>query len=267
MKNLLFFIIHNTSTLEHCQLSLQSLCRQSETTFKFDHMYIYNTQADEITYDDILDICWKENILKFVVVEEICIFDYDKNSPKSLEQDLKNIMTYVTKRYSPDDRVLFMKSDCLLSKYYLKDIEELPDNCPIHFTAPFVFAKKRVPNDEILDYVKRDSFVESEAITFFTEDGYSSHNSDLEHRKDVKITDESVKFFACYGIRCWSCHLITVSLFPLMGIVNQTGIDLRHLEPYFNKTSRSFVVYKYHGIVSENRLTGRWTQIYEWILS
>lgn len=267
MKTLLFFITHCTLTHEHCELSLLTLRNQEETTFTFDTMYIYNTHDEELPNSWILEQCEKLDIYKFV--KEIRIFCYDKSSHKSLGQDVTNIIQYVSANYTLNDRVLFMKSDCLLSKYYLRDIEDLPPDRPVNFTAPFICAKKRVSNEEILQYTQRSYFVRSDEITFFTEDRYRSDNNDFVCRPEMKITNEQIKFFSCYVIRDWSCHLISVELFSLIGIVNQSwgGIGLQRLESYLCETDRSFVVHKYHGVVSENRDNERWGPVNEWLNS
>lgn len=261
---------HTTLGEDHCRLAVWSISNQRlQTDFRFDMMYIYNTHPEELANEKILEICDEYKIHRFLKDDRIRIFDYDNNSHKSLGADVLNIIEYATTNFSGCDRILFMKSDCILSKYYFQDISELPDDRYVYFTAPFVCAKRRISNEEIQHYVNRDKFIKSDEITFFTEDRYGQENTDLVHRTDVRITDECIKFFACYVIRDWSCHLISVSLFPLLGVVKQSwgGIGLQNLEPYFCETNRSFVVHKYHGIVSENRSTERWGPVNEWLHS
>lgn len=267
MKRILFFITHKTLDYEHCELSFQSIHNQQSTSLVWDVMYIYNTHQEELPNETILALLDTYNLRQYT--KDVKLFDYDPLSHKSLGQDIQNIMTYVSRHYQPEDRVLFMKSDLLLSKYYFQDIERLPATIPVYFTAPYVCAKKRVSNKEIVEYTMREKYVPSDKITLFTEDRYGPHGTDLATRKDVAITDESIKFFACYVIRDWSCHLISVSLFPLVNITKQSwgGVSLGHLAPYFHETQRSFVVHKYHDIVSENRSDVREGPVNKWLLS
>ena len=267
MKHILFFITHKTLDREHCELSFKSIQNQVSTQMIFDVMYIYNTHQQEFPNEIVVDLYKEYGLEKFAPT--LRIFNYDENSHKSLGQDIENIISYVAKHYELEDRILFLKSDCVLSKNYFQDIFDLPQDRPVYFTAPFVCAKSRVDNDRILEYTMRDIFVPSDDITFFTEDRHGPENSDLVHRKDVAITDASILFFACYVIGDWSCHLISAGLFHLLAIGKQSwgGVGLQGLEPYFVETGRSFVVHKYHDIKSENRSEDRWGPVHTWLNS
>ena len=265
MKNILFFITHKTLNLENCELTFKSISNQNYK-FIFDIMYIYNSHKNELDNNLILEMYNKYNLSNFI--KEVKIFDYDETSHKSLGQDIFTIRNYLISNYSGDDRVLILKSDCLLSVNYFNDLSKLP-NKPIYFTAPFICAKKRVPNEEIIEYTKRTSFIPSDEITFFVEDYQQSSNNDFNNRPNTKITDNSIKFTSCYVIRDWSCHFITIGLLNNISITMQSwgGVNLSKLVPYFIKTDLSFVVHKYHDIISENRDRDREGPVKDWLNS
>jgi hypothetical protein len=267
MKHISFFITHKTLGIEHCELVFKSIASQ-KTAQKFDKLYIYNTHKDELSNNQILDMYDRYDLDKRYAEYEI--FDYNPSTHKSLGGDISAIASYCDRTYNPKDRILLHKSDCLLSKNYFDDIFQLPPGLPLYFTAPFICAKERVPNEEILNYIDRDSCVLSDNVTFFVEDRHRSNNTDFFVRKDgVSVISEQIKFTSCTVIRDFSCHLISNELLKRLHITNQSwgGVNLSALEPYFAGTERSFVVHKFHDIVSENRATGREGPVAEWLSS
>jgi hypothetical protein len=54
-----------------------------------------------------------------------------------------------------------------------------------------------------------------------------------------------------------------------LNIKNQSwgGVNLSNLVPYFIETNNSFVVHKYHDIISENRNKDREGPVAEWLNS
>ena len=266
MMHICFFITHKTLALEHCILTFQSLAIQNKQ-MKFDKLYIYNSHKDELPNELILQQFNEFKLYDFFA--NIEVFDYDETSNKTLGQDIYTISSYCKKVYSDDDRILFLKSDCLLSKLYFDNILNLPSELAIFFTAPFICAKKRVHNDEILYYISRETFTRSDDITFFVEDAGQSVNNDFNNGRNVTIYDEIIKFTSCYVIRDWSCHLISVGLLHKLRINSQSwgGVNLSELEPYFVKTDNCFVVHKYHNIQSENRADAREGPVESWLLS
>lgn len=266
MKHICFFITHKTLTLEHCILTFKSLAIQNNKNM-FDKLYIYNSHKDELPNEDIMK--YIQEFMLSSLFKNIQIFDYDETSSKTLGQDISNISSYCQKVYNYEDRVLFLKSDCLLSKRYFDNILNLPQDKPVFFTAPFICAKKRVSNEEILSYILRENFIKTDEITFFVEDRYHSNDNDFNDVNKVSIYDESIKFTSCYVIIDWSCHLITVGILHKLGITNQSwgGVNLRNLDPYFIETDDCFVVHKYHNIQSENRNASREGPVEGWLLS
>jgi hypothetical protein len=264
---ILFFITHKTLSLENCELTFSSISLQSKLN-KFDKMYIYNTQPDELLNVDIITIYNKYNLNEYF--KELSIFNYDLNSEKTLGKDISNICEYCFSNYNLNDRVLFLKSDCCLSSNYFDEIFNIPLNIiDVYFTSPFICAKKRVPNNEILDYIKRDAYIPSDEITFFVEDRFQSNNNDFNNRLDTSVYDHNIKFFSCYVIRDWSVHLISVSLLNRLIIRSQSwgGVNLSQLENYFIETNRCFTVHKYHNVISENRNVEREGPVEGWLLS
>jgi len=267
MKNILFYITHTTLTLEHAELTFGSFSRQNCNNM-FDCMYIYNTHENELANELLIQLFEKYNLEKFF--KKLVIFPYDSKTPKTLGSDILNIREFCKNNYELHDRVLIIKSDTILSVNYFDDIlNKNADKHPIYFVAPFICAKKRVPNEEIIAYSNRDKYIKSDEITFFVEDQYQSNDNDFYNRSGVDVTDESILFTSCYVIRDFSCHFLSVGLMDLMYIDQRSwgGISFANLIPYFVDTDRSFVIHKYHNIKSENRLTDREGPVESWITS
>lgn len=267
MKNIVFFITHKTLTKDHAEICFYSLSKQIVSSGKkFDKLYIYNTHEDELHNSQLLLTYKWFDLHRFF--KEVVVFDYDKSTPKSLGADVSTISNYVRKNYSKDDRVLFLKSDCVLSVNYFDEILNLPEKT-IYFVAPFICAKQRITNNEIISYSNRETFIKSDDITFFVEDQTNSSNNDFNNRKDVTVTDEQIKFTSCYVITDYSCHFISVELLEKITIEYSSwgGAKFYNLVPYFVGTDRCFVIHKYHGIVSENRSDDREGPVKEWLNS
>ena len=267
MKYILFFITHKTLSLENCELTFKSISLQNKTK-QFDKLYIYNTHSDELSNTDIIKIYDKYKLNVFF--KEFAIFNYNITSEKTLGRDIYNICEYCLTNYNLDDRILFLKSDCLLSINYFDEIFNIQYNInEIYFTSPFICAKKRVPNNEILDYIQRNTYIPSDEITFFVEDEFHSNNNDFNNRPNASIYDNNIKFVSCYVIFDWSVHLISVNLLNKLLITSQSwgGVNLRNLENYFISTNKCFTVHKYHNIISENRDSEREGPVEKWLLS
>jgi hypothetical protein len=268
MKNIVVFITHKTLTYEHVLCSIYGMVKQDVYSDKvFDALYIYNTNEKEVSTDNIRESITSSNLNKFF--NEIKVLN-PSNETKSLGEDISLIKEYVKSNYNPEDRVLLLKSDTILSKNYFDEILKIPeDKKDIYFVAPFICAKRRVRNDEIFEYTDRDSVVLSDDITFFVEDSDQSENNDFNFRKHVNITDEEIKFTSCYVIRDFSCHFLNVGLFDKIKIEHKSwgGVNFEGLKEYFISTDLCFVVHKYHNVISENRNSEREGPVEDWLLS
>lgn len=266
MKNIVFFITHKTLSYEHADLSLSSIAKQHQDCV-MDRLYIYNTHESELTNDTILELAEKYNLHNFF--KEIVCFPHDVNHIITLAGMVDSIKHYCMEQYNREDRVLLLKSDCLLSKNYFNDLINLPQSEMVYFAAPFICAKKRVPNEEIINYIARDKFIRSDEITFFVEDQNNSPNNDFYNRKDISIDSDQIKFTSCYVIRDFSCHFFSVGLFERISSNQQSwgGVNFHNLVPFFNDTDRSFVVHKFHEVISENRTTDREGPVKAWLES
>jgi hypothetical protein len=266
MKNILFFITHKTLNEEHAELSFKSISNQNYNK-TFDVMYIYNTHSNELSNQYLLNLVEKYNLYKFF--NKIEIFPYDESTHKSLGADIFTIKEFCKSNFDENDRILLLKSDTILSVNFFDDIlDKLSSDRPIYFVAPFICAKRRVSNEIIMEYSKRTEYIQSDDITFFVEDRYQSNNNDFKHR-NIDVTDHSILFTACYVIRDFSCHFLSIKLFDLVRITNQSwgGVWFSALEPYFIETDRSFVIHKYHDIISENRSEDRGGSVKDWLNS
>lgn len=266
MKKIVFFITHKTLDEEKCRLTFQSLSNQS-FEYKFDTLYIYNTHQDELTNDVVLSIAAEYNIKR--LFNNIKIFNYDNNTHKSLGGDVYAISKYMVENYLPEDRVLFLKSDCLLSVNYFRVINSIPENEQVYFTAPFVCAKRRITNNDIIKYTLREVFTPSDEITFFVEGYTPTQQTDFTLSRVPTVTDKQIEFTACTVITDFSCHYINVSLLHKINITKQSwgGVNFGTLASYFIGSYHCFVVHKYHDIVSDNRATDREGPVVDWLNS
>lgn len=266
VKNIVFFITHKTLDLEHAELTFNSFSRQN-TSKMFDALYIYNSHQHELPNNLLFELVEKYNLKKFF--NEIVEYPYNASTHKSLGADVNEIREYCKNTFDRNDRVLLIKSDTILSINYFDDILNIISEEYIYFVAPFICAKKRVSNALITEYSKRTSYVKSDEITFFVEDQYQSNNNDFYDRTDVDVTDESILFTSCYVIRDFSCHFLSVALFDLISIQYKSwgGVWFSNLVPYFIDTDKSFVIHKYHEILSENRETDREGPVKIWLNS
>jgi hypothetical protein len=262
--NILFFITHKTLDYDHANMSLKSISLQEKDKI-FDVMYIYNSHEDDIKNEDILKICHNYNILN--KVKEIKLFEYNINTNKTLASDISEIKNFCFNNFKSDDRVLILKSDIMLSKNYFNDILNLPEG-EIIYTSPFVCGKKRVSNDELLQYIMRDSFIESDEITFFTEDGSGSNNNDFIKR-EVNIEDDIIKFFSCRVHNDFSCHFISVSLLNdiILTELSWAGANFSRLRKFHKYSDNAFTLHKYHRIISDNRSEDREGPVEKWLKS
>lgn len=263
--NVLFFITHKTLSKNHADMVFKSISLQN-TDKKFDRMVIYNSHSHELSNDNLLSLFHQNGLSR--VVSDVSVFDYDDKTSKSLGGDIHCIRKYCKETMNPNDRVLLLKSDCCLSRNYFDVVLNIEESRLIHFVAPFVCAKKRVGDIEILEYLSRDSFVRSDRITFFVEDSHQSANNDFINRSE-SITDQSILYTACMVTRDFSCHFVSVGLMDLITIREQTwgGCNFSRLDPYLIQSDGCFVVHKYHDIQSENRIGDREGPVKDWLNS
>jgi len=268
MKNIVFFITHKTLMSEHANATFYGMSKQVMRDDKmFDVLYIYNTHADELPNDVLLDMYNDYDLGRYF--KEVRVFNYDNDTSKSLGGDVSAIRDYMIANYAPEDRYLMLKSDCVLSKNYFDEILHLPQDRPVYFVAPFICAKERISDTEIFEYSERDKVVFSDDITFFVEDQNHTEESDFKNRPGVNVTDYKIKFTSCYVIRDFSVHFLSVGLAHLMEIHIYTwgGLNFWRLVPWFIETDRCFVIHKYHGVISENRQTDREGPVLSWLKS
>ena len=267
MKNIVIFITHKTLSEDHAQCTFYSMSQQNvPSDKKFDALYIYNTHQEEISNDLLINLFNYYNLNKFFV--ELKILN-NSQITKSLGEDIHSIREYFMNKYRPEDRILLLKSDCVLSKNYFEEILGIEQNKSIYFVAPFVCAKSNVSNEEIIGYSRRDRFIKSDDVTFFVEDQNNTGDNDFNNRKEISIYDNKIKFTSCYVIRDFSCHFISVELLPKITIQIQSwgGCNFSNLVSYFVETNKCFVIHKYHDIISDNRTTDREGPVSSWLKS
>ena len=267
MNNVMFFITHATLDIEHTNCVFKSISEQSQNGIVFDTLYIYNTHQHELSNNMILRSFYTHNLDR--QFDNVKLFDYDVHTPKKLVADIDVIRHFCFENYLSDDRVLILKSDTCVSKNFFKELSGITQS-PAAFFAPYVCAKKRVTKEEILEYCKRETFTESDDVTFFTEDENGIADSDFIKRPNMAVTDEQIKFFACRVIKVgFSSIFCDVGL--LGGIhledTDWGGTNFHALLPYYVRAKDSFIVHMYHDVVSENRNADREGPVGSWLNS
>jgi len=264
MKNIVFFITHTTLSYEHADLVFYTFSQQ-KTDKKFDILYIYNSHQSELSNDLLLKLFNKYNLNKFF--DEVKLFSYDDNTPKTLAGDIDSIRNYVKEKYHENDRILLIKSDTMLSVNYFDTILNIKSDNFIYFVSPFVLAKKRILHEKIINYCKRENFIKSDDITFFCQDDRYQNNDDFYNRPNIKVTDRQIEFISCYAIEDFSCHFLSVGLFKFVKTVqlSWSGTNWSNLKQYFVQSERCFALHVYHPIVSQNRSSDREGTIKVWL--
>jgi hypothetical protein len=267
MKNIIFFITHSTLDLYHTEIVFESISKQSIDYPFFDVMYLYNTHQKELSNNVLLDLYEKYNLKRFI--KELRIFNYPEDLPKKLTYDISLISSFCSKEHSKD-RILILKSDTAVSKNYFKDLSNLDSEQLKLVVAPYVCAKERISKEKILEYCEREHFIESDEITFFTEDENGNTNSDFNNRPDISIDNEQIEFFSCRVVRVGFTSVYADCELLQKIILTDTdwgGTDFSHLLPYYTRINDSFLVHIYHGIISENRKTDREGPVKKWLES
>lgn len=265
VKSVLFFITHATLNLEHAKMCLYHLLLSYIDTQIFDEMYIYNTHRHELSNESILELITKYNIYK--LCKTIKIFDYDTNTQKKLSHDIFAISSFCQKNYNPNDRILILKSDIMISINLLSDLYNIDSTHPdksdsFIFTPPFITAKSRVTNKEILDYTRRPKFIKSDNITFYNESSNENIKSSTDHVSNRTPNDDDILFISCECKRDFSCHYITVdNLFDK----DWGGVCFEESRDKWISTHNSFTVHKYHSIVSQNRKEEREKSLHNYL--
>jgi len=266
MKNYVFFMTHNPLDKNFAAMTFNSMATQWDGDGfpkKFDALYLYNTHEHEVPNDYLLNLYDLYGLRKWF--ETVEVFPYDPNTPKHLCGDVGAVRDFAVANFQPEDRVLLMKSDIVLSRRYFDTILSIPEEQKsVYFTAPFVNAKARVSDAEIFEYSLREKYIPSDEITFLVESHVGNGRNDFQDRPGTDIKDWNFKFGSCYVISDFTCHFISVNLLPLLSLnVDQKpwGSDayvrFYSLYPYFVGTDRCFTVHKYHSVINERRIVER----------
>lgn len=261
---ILIFITHATLNYEHAEMTFRSL-KESADPVEFDELLIYNTHSHELANEDILELSDELHFIK-----KRRVFPYNPNTPKCLGADLAVLQKHCSDEYKSSDHVLLLKSDCLLSVNFLNELSKFDTE---HFSKEFIFvapllnAKQSVSNQEIIDRIKMPYAILSSEDTFYMEDENRTADNDFRDRPDATPGDSQIKYISCECKRDWSCHYLPVSVFQRVSVKQQDwgGSSFEHLSHLWVGSYKSFVVHKYHTIVSNNRQTERPGEWGEWL--
>lgn len=266
-KKILFFITHCTLSYEHAKMTIGSIGR-SKNPMKFDKMYIYNTHPDELPNDKLLELAHKYDLQSFI--SEIELFPSTYPLLKTLASDIIAITNFCTEqKYNNHDAVYLLKSDCVISINLLNEMSKVDTLESFVLTPPYICAKKRVTDNEIITYCSKDNVVLSDNETFFNEDAYGTPETDWKNRPGVHPTDPNIKYISCTVKRDFTSHYLTYDNLLKIAKREQSwgGCWLANVMDKWIGTSAGFVVHKYHDIVSKSRSTPREGSIEEFLLS
>lgn len=231
MKKILFFMTHSTLTLNHADICLKSLSLSCDPIY-FDSMYIYNTHQNELSNETIHKMCESYKLYDFI--EKIVDFPKDISGSKTLGSDIKNIFDFCKKMYDNEDHIFLLKSDCMISKNLLKEIGEIIKNKSQFIITPsFINAKARLSDEQILTYIKRETCVLSDDITFLIEGDALTPMKD--ERTNISPHSNSIQFISCTGKSDYSCHYLTVDLCSKVNIKNASwgGVNFDAVRDYW----------------------------------
>lgn len=265
-SKIIFFITHHTLTETHARMTLSSLGRSNDP-MKFDRMYIYNTHPEEISNDLLLKMTEEYGLSSFIT--EILLFPGPYPVNKTLASDIMAIEAYCRPKYKLNDAVWLLKSDCVVSVNLANELKKVDSLISFVLTPPFICAKKRVTDEEIMEYCKKPLAVLSDHETFFNEDAYGTPENDFRNRPGESPKDFNIKYIACTVKRDFSCHYLTIDNLMMMSKREQNwgGCWFQNVSDKWIGTYRGFVVHKYHDIVSASRPKPREGTIEEYLLS
>jgi hypothetical protein len=264
MKRVIFFITHATLTHEHAEMCLKAL-GSSVSPPEFDRFIVYNTHSHELSNEAILQLYEKYDLTRFI--NEVDIFDYNPETPKTLAGDVNAIREWCLKNLDGNDRVLMLKSDILVSERYLEETTKTDRMEKVLFIPTLFNAKRSVPDEELTALTKVKHVIRSGPEFFFMED--ESRTKENDNRDRGSFSDPEIKYLVCTCKRDWSCPYITVSLLPLIQTTHKTwgGWNAEGVSEWWIGGYMSFTVHKWHGIVSTNNRTERPGTYGEWLNS
>jgi len=265
-KKIIFFITHHTLTEDHARMTLSSLSR-SINPINFARLYIYNTHKGEISDNFLLGIIKEYKLERFI--KEIKIYPGIYPTKKTLGSDIMAIQKYCQRIYRKTDAILLLKSDCVVSINLMNEMSKVDGIDSFVLTPPFICAKKRVTNEEIIEYCGKEVVVLSDHETFFNEDSYSTGETDHKNRVGESPLDKNIKYISCTVKRDFSCHYLTLDNLIAVQKREQDwgGCWLQSVSNRWIGTERGFVVHKYHDIQSANRGLPREGTIEQYMLS
>ena len=266
MKEVIVFITHKTLGREHAYATFKSLAMSVDPP-EIDDFVIYNSHEDDLPTNDILELFQSFEI---GYIRNVVVFPYDKNTPKTLASDINAVMQYMNIHYGPDDRVLLLKSDILLSRNFLNETKKFAGNTgDFMFVAPLFNAKQGVSDLDIFEFIQLPYAIMSSEEIFFMEDETRSADTDFRNRPEVDMTDKTIKFISCRVKRDFSCHYMPVKSMRMIGLQNKTwgGSSFASLDAVWVGAYKSFTVHKYHSIKSENRAEERPGEWGMWLAS
>ena len=236
----LVFATHHTLTAEHAEMCLKHL-GESEDPLHFHKMYIFNTHEDELPTEKILKLVQKYNLLRFV--EQVEIIPRNPAFPLTLGSDFSQVYNYILIQNQRNDRILYIKSDIMVSKTLLKELKEVNFHSFI-LTPPFILAKKRVTDEEIFDYTRRENYVLKDEIT--------CNNDALADERSPY--DENIKFISSTGKEDFSAHFFSIDIGENIHAITAPwgGLNFYQCRKKWLGTKHGFTVHKYHDVKSAN---------------
>jgi len=254
VRNLIAFITHATLDEYHADLCFRALSN-SHNPIPIDELIIYNSHADELPNLKLLGIISRYD-LHFI--KKITIFPYDNDTHKSLGGDVLALSRFFIREYPPTARVLFLKSEMLVSVNLLDELRKTFDMEKVLFTPPLLNAKKSITDDELIDRSRLKYMIFSSEDTFFMEDEKGSIENDFRDRlgdnRGANPGNPAVKYLSCSGKKDWSLHYISINLLQGLEFKLQAwgGMSFARLQEWWIGAYKSFTVHKWHPIASKN---------------
>jgi hypothetical protein len=271
------FTTHATLTEHHATMSLKSLFTQT-IPFVWDNFIIYNTHPETISNEWLVTVVSE---LANGAVENIFVFPYEDGAyPKTLTQDtINHLQMLVDNELNRPGKTLLLKSDYCVSTNFCEVFQDIP-NVNTIWSLPIYNAKEKVSHDLVLQKLQQDTFVVSDAVTYYrggTNDGITPGTLDNPYDEigpyaGMDETDPRILFVSHniqndYNLHVFSNDILNTCLQICKNVYNLHSTwggahDLFNVAFKFagvekNATVTAYGVHMYHGIISPNRQQDR----------
>ena len=233
--------------------SLETLL-QTNHTYKWEELVIYNTHPEEVNRTQIEKILDDYSVYSlFQRVSWVTVFS------TNLHMDIYNLIQYARINLPDDAFVYIYKGDYILSRKFGEDAEKLTFNNKNNWvwTPATIRAKENTTWNQIEVVLNWDSWKSVGDTLLYTRSEICPHQS--RNRSD----DGTVLFISHHVLRDWNTHFLPAKIWKAidvpMDVVRDGGWirtpiwdPLQSTLDFLCEPITSFVMHQFHGIKSVN---------------